>query len=114
MNHILAMTAGQPITHTLAHAGSALLAFIEKFAKVIGLVIIIGLFLWKGAPAWWMILCSAVLGIFIIPSFSSQVSQVVAKVNHGSAIGTTGSTAIELGLLAVLVLVTFFLSMRSK
>lgn len=114
MNHILAIAAGPPITTTLAHAGSHALAFIERFAKIIGLVIIIGLFLWRGAAAWWMILCSVVLGIFIIPSFSASISQAVAKVNHGSAIGTTGSSALELGLLAALVLVTVLLTLKSN
>jgi hypothetical protein len=114
IGHILAVSGGTPLPTTIAHAGSHVLAFTEKFAKIIGLVIIFGLMLWRGVPMFWAIICSVLLGVFIIPSFSPSISQAVAKVNHGSAIGTTGASAGELALLVVLVGVTIFLVMKSN
>ncbi len=81
-----------------------LLITIERSARGLGVLIILGIFLWKRGPDWRHLLEMAVLlilGIWFLPSLvPAKVSSVMAQINTG---GTAGPTGVSWGMLALLV-----------
>ena len=82
----------------------SLLITIERSARGLGVLVILGIFLWKRGLDWHHLLEMAVLlilGIWFLPSLvPAKVSSVMAQINTG---GTAGPTGVSWGMLALLV-----------
>ncbi len=83
---------------------SQVLLWIERSARALGVLTILGVFLWKMGASWkhfLEIFILLILGVWFVPSMvPPKASAIIAQVNTGGAAGTTG---ISWGMLAFLV-----------